>query len=93
MHAGLYVASPVEDYLLLIHVGREDGAEGLSEGEQNLAQLVTRARVPCRARPVHCFACSAPARKRACCALSERWAWTPMHHRSSSVLILAAPSL
>ena len=39
--AGLYVASPVEDYFLLLHVGREQG--GLGEGERNLAQLVTSA--------------------------------------------------
>ena len=60
MHAGLYVASPVEDYLLLIHVGHEDGAGGLGEGEQNLAQLVTSAlrhRMPNAA----CLACSRPA--------------------------------
>ena len=39
--AGLYVASPVEDYFLLIHLDREEG--GLAEGERNLAQLVTSA--------------------------------------------------
>ena len=35
------MASPVEDYFLLIHMGREEG--GLGEGERNLAQLVTSA--------------------------------------------------
>lgn len=45
--AGLYVASPVEDYLLLIHMGQdESGGQRLSEGEQNLAQLSTRAPLP-----------------------------------------------
>ncbi len=35
----LYVASPVEEYLELCH--QEEG--GLSEEEQNLTQLITRA--------------------------------------------------
>ena len=47
MCAGLYVASPVEDYLLLIHVAQsEGGGQGLSEGEQNMAQLITRVLLP-----------------------------------------------
>ena len=39
------MASPVEDYFLSLHLECEDS--GLSSGEQNLAQLVTSARMHC----------------------------------------------
>jgi hypothetical protein len=41
MHAGLYVASPVEDYFLLCHTGSE-GDGGLTNAEQQLVQRITR---------------------------------------------------